>query len=155
MLKHCQLWSLIMNKLTRLILAHLSAGIVIVGLFLFFDNVNNQTLPSQLSNYQQVQSIKQQQLIKLQHQLKINEINLVKNIDEVKIFIAENTNKLSLSKVKRTNRGIEYLLSGDSIDILVLLYKATEQRLKIDINRLLFNTQDKLIAEITIVGVEQ
>jgi hypothetical protein len=37
----------------------------------------------------------------------------------------------------------------------VLLYKATEQRLKIDINRLLFNTQDKLIAEITIVGVEQ
>ncbi|CAC9477919.1 hypothetical protein BSPLISOX_3005 [uncultured Gammaproteobacteria bacterium] len=144
-----------MNKLTRLILVHLSTGIVIVGLFLFFDNVNNQTLPSQLSNYQQVQSIKQQQLIKLQHQLKINEINLVKNIDEVKIFIAANTNKLSLSKVKRTNRGIEYLLSGDSIDILVLLYKATEQRLKIDINRLLFNTQDKLIAEITIVGVEQ
>jgi hypothetical protein len=47
-----------------------------------------------LSNYQQVQSIKQQQLIKLQHQLKINEINLVKNIDEVKIFIAANTNKL-------------------------------------------------------------
>jgi hypothetical protein len=92
-----------MNKLTRLILVHLSTGIVIVGLFLFFDNVNNQTLPSQLSNYQQVQSIKQQQLIKLQHQLKINEINLVKNIDEVKIFIAENTNKLSLSKVKRTN----------------------------------------------------
>jgi 4-hydroxy-3-methylbut-2-enyl diphosphate reductase IspH len=36
-----------------------------------------------LSNYQQVQSIKQQQLIKLQRQLKINEINLVKNIDEV------------------------------------------------------------------------
>jgi hypothetical protein len=94
-------------------------------------------------------------VFKLQHQLKINEINLVKNIDEVKIFIAANTNKLSLSKVKRTNRGIEYLLSGDSIDILVLLYKATEQRLKIDINRLLFNTQDKLIAEITIVGVEQ
>jgi hypothetical protein len=38
----------------------------------------------------------------------------------VKIFIAANTNKLSLSKVKRTNRGIEYLLSGDSIDILFL-----------------------------------
>jgi protein tyrosine phosphatase len=77
-------------SVTRLILVHLSTGIVIVGLFLFFDNVNNQTLPSQLSNYQQVQSIKQQQLIKLQHQLKINEINLVKNIDEVKIFIAAN-----------------------------------------------------------------
>jgi hypothetical protein len=39
--------------------------------------------------------------------------------------------------------------------ISLILYKATEQRLKIDINRLLFNTQDKLIAEITIVGVEQ
>jgi hypothetical protein len=34
----------------------------------------------------------------------------VKNIDEVKIFIATNTNKLSLSKVKRTNRGIEVVV---------------------------------------------
>jgi hypothetical protein len=83
-----------MNKLTRLILVHLSTGIVIVGLFLFFDNVNNQTLPSQLSNYQQVQSIKQQQLIKLQHQLKINEIvkiislNLKNNNFSILFFIA-------------------------------------------------------------------
>ena len=146
-----------MNKLElpKFILIHLVVSVVLIGLAVFFGQMDNQTLPKELSKHQLSKSIKQAEFAKLQQQLKIHEIDLVANIDDVKKFINIHGNELTLNKSKINNRGIEYLLSGKSIDVLVLLYKATQQALKIDINRFLFEEQDELIVEMTIVGVEQ
>ena len=144
-----------MNKLIILALSQLAVGTVVVAVFLFLNQSNNQILTGQLLNHQQTYQDNKKELKTLKQQLKINEINLVSNIDSVKNFIKMHTNRLSLNKVKKTNRGMEYLLIGQSIDVLVLLHKVTKEQLKIDVTRLLFKTQDKLVAEITVIGVEQ
>ena len=144
-----------MNKLIILALSQLAVGTAVVVVFLFLNQSNNQILTGQLLNHQQAYQDNKKELKTLKQQLKINEINLVSNIDSVKNFIKMHTNRLSLNKVKKTNRGMEYLLIGQSIDVLVLLHKVTKEQLKIDVTRLLFKTQDKLVAEITVIGVEQ
>lgn len=138
-----------------LALGNLVIGLVVVAVVIVFTNNSNQSLPQELSKLKKTKQVKLLELSNLRKQLKISEIDLVTNIDEVKRFISIHGQNTTLNKVKTNKRGIEYLLSGKSIDVLILLYKAVKQKLKIDITALGFQQPDKLIAEINIVGAEQ
>lgn len=144
-----------MNKSVVLALGNFIAGLGVVAAVVFLSGNNTQSLPEQLTQLNKIEQGKLLELKQLEQLLKINQIDLISNIDTVKEFINIHGKNTTLHKVKNNKRGIEYLLSGKSIDVLVLLYKANQNELKIDITTLGFKQSDNLIAEITITGTEQ
>lgn len=142
--------------MTKLILQNLGAAMLVIFLIMLFllDDKNQNTANSLKSN-QQLLLNKQQQLQALTLKEKISDIDLVANIDKFKQFLKSHYVTLELNKVESVSRGMEYLLSGSSIDVLVFAHQALLQKKRVDFKKVSFEKNQQAIIELVVLGVEK
>lgn len=147
-----------MSKTRIFALINLLAGLGVIIATIVITTVvaiNNpdQGSPEDIFQLQLTKHEKEMELSSLHTQLKTTEINIIDNIDKVKRFIDIYGQNIEMRKSRKNKRGIQYLLSGNNLDVLLLLHKLIEKKFEIDITRLGF--KGNLIAEINIVGAEK
>lgn len=142
-----------MNNLLKIVIINIVLIIILsAGLYFYFDKNNNYEL-KQLSNANTLLSQRKLELIRVNLLPKIIDIDLLTNIKQVKKFFRVYPSQvLEVHKLKKSYRGMQYSVNGNSINVLLSIYHILKQaEIKINVDKLLFK-DNNVIAQLTVLG---